>query len=74
VAALLSQLSAVTYTPDKEKPMITRSTIQAYGSVSTGYAISTAEISDPSAAKTRTWPTRAMNFGAMREPPRKPTK
>ena len=36
--------------------------------------ISTAEIIDPSAANTRTWPTRRIIVGASREPARKPRK
>ena len=36
--------------------------------------IITAEISEANAAKTRTWPTRRIIPGAMRDPPRKPTK
>ena len=37
-------------------------------------AISTAEIIEPSAEKTRTWPTRRIIEGASREPKRKPRK
>ena len=33
-----------------------------------------AEIMDPSAANTRTWPTRRIISGASREPIRKPAK
>ncbi len=36
--------------------------------------MSTAEISEPSAAKTRTWPTERIISGASREPSRNPTK
>ena len=69
-----SQLSAVIYTPENENPIITRNSVQATQLGTAAYRISTAEIREPSAAKTRTWPTRWIIPGAMRLPSRKPAK
>ena len=48
------QLSAVTYTPEKQNPISILNTTQAQNIGITGYKIRVAEINDASAAKTLT--------------------
>jgi hypothetical protein len=57
-----------------QKPMAMRRSVQAQGSAISGKAISPADMKEPSAAKTRTWPTLRISRGASCAPERKPKK
>ena len=74
VAASLIQLSATTYRPAKQNPVITRIMNQEIGDTKTVCSRAAPDASEARAAKTRMWPTLASRRGTIMDPARKPAK
>ena len=73
VARLLSQLSATVNTPARLKPITTRNSSQAHGSVTKGNTKVAVALNDEKAANARIWPIRLISGPQRSEPNIRPT-